>query len=219
MRPCSVRPSNRVNRSIAFSLLELLIVVAIIAILMSMYLDVFGKLRQKVNTVVAQEGLHQQKVSTMADTGPSLKLATKAQCRAVYRVAIGKDQYVSRVNYWVTTDEEFRAYYHALLDLQNDKEPEYEGNHLVAVDPVTGNEHRLLPVSDAIMNKPTYGFLPVAWEFYSTHPEDMNRGDYKLEVLYADGRIVLIAPPNEFPFSQVVAELSHEFAKNTAGNG
>ncbi len=181
---------------------------------MSMYLAVFGKVRQKVNTVVAQEGLHQQKVSTMADIGPSLKLATKAQCRAAYRVAIGKDQYVSRVNYWVTTDEEFRAYYHALLDPKNDEEPEFEGNRLLAVDPATGNEHRLLPVSAAIMNKPTYGFLPVAWEFYSTHPEDMNRGDYKLEVLYADGRIVLIAPPNEFPFSQVVAELSHEFMKN-----
>ena len=210
------------RRNAGFSLIELLVCVAIISILMSMYLGTLSKARDRALQVVAAEGMHQQNIAAMANqanTPRGSKTTTRTselvreQCRLAFREDVGDQIYVSRLMFIVTNDAEFRAYWHTLLNPNADWELEYDGGSLLAYDP-EGNEY-LLPspeTNPARFNSENRGPV-LAWEFLSSHMADMNTGSLSVNVLMPSGNIERVRYPGAFPVTATVAELSHEFVR------
>ncbi len=199
------------RRREGFSLLELLIVVAIIAILMTMYLATFGKVRSKAVGVAAAEGMRQGKLGRMADDangkqGPP-KYPTREECRAAFREKIGDGLHQTRMLYRVSSDHEFEAYYFTLIDRAATDDLVYEHRRLVAKDR-DGNRY-LLTLMGAFNDDSSY--VPVAWEYLSTFMGDMNGTGLGGDVLWGDGHIDYVKYQDEFPMTKQVAELCRRF--------
>ena len=163
----------RMNRcgNRGFSLVETLVVVAIISILMALYLPTLAKAIRKAKEVAGKEGLRQNAIGRMADNANSPRHSEprpgRDEAREAFRQTIeigkGDEMIASEVLYVVKDDDEFRAYHATLLDPGNTDPLQWEGSSLIAT--YEGETYRL-PMMTAFQGREEIS--PRAWEFIST---------------------------------------------------
>ena len=203
-----------------FSLIELLVCIAIICILMAMYLPVLSKAHRKAKDIAVAEGLRQEEIGRMADdaniANPRRNTApSRIECRVAFRQLVpdGSGEgtiFATEILYAVKDEKEFTAYYHTLLNPRNNEPLEFEDTrHLVARDP-DGNEYTLVPL-DEWKEEP----LPKAWEFFSRNPDDGGSDSLGTNVLYTDGHVEYLPYPTAYPACATVATLSHYYVVAT----
>lgn len=201
-----------------FSLVETLVVLAIILILMALYLPTLSKAMRKAKEVAGKEALRQQGIGKFADGANAAKPGkptpvTREQAREAFRQTLdigkGDNMLVSEMLYIVTSDDEFRAYYHTLLNPANSNLLEYNPDGSLKAYDVDNNLFSLK--SAEIVDSSSY---PLAWEFLSTVPTETTSGSSGGNILYSDGHIGYLRYPQGFPMTRTVAELSHEFMEN-----
>lgn len=206
MRPSRIR---------GFSLIETLVVMAIIAILMALYLPVLAKAMRKAEEVAVKEGGRQQFIGRMADNansaGRSDARPDREACRAAFRRKVD-DVIATEVLYVVTNDDEFRAYYYTIINPAQTGPLVYSSGGEVIVQDDLGNSYTLPAVDNVIDDHPTF---PLGWEFISTNLQDTSSGTIGTNVLYSDGHVVYVRYPEGYPASPTVAELSHHFVENS----
>jgi prepilin-type N-terminal cleavage/methylation domain-containing protein len=197
-----------------FSLIETLIVLAIISILMAMLATALTKALRMAKSTAAGEEMRVERIGTSAkavhegDDRPAPE-STMEAARASFRVVhtTGMEKITSSVLFVVRRDIEFRAYWHTLLNRENTQPPEFtKKGALIAFTP-GGDRFELPPVGRDVKDGP----YPVAWEFISTHLNETGRGDAGGNVVYSDGRREYVPYPRKFPMSKGVALLSHRF--------
>lgn len=204
------------KRRSGFSMIETLVVLAIIMILMTLLVPVLTKALRMAKATAAGEEMRQERVGEMATAvheGNDPKDLTPEQwvqqARASFRREGGQGQkkILSDVLFQVRDDLEFRAYWHTLLNKQNTEPPEFtRKGYLIARTP-EGQEFELPPVERDI-NAPSH---VVRWEFISTRLDETGRMDMGGNVIYSDGRREYVAYQRGFPMTRQVAELSHRF--------
>lgn len=194
-----------------FSIIELLVAVAIIGMLMALYSSVLGKAMRAAKGVASGEAMHQKTITKMTGA-PAPDQPTPEYAREVYRQVLdtGKNEAImTEVLFVIRDDAEFRAYWNTLLNPENEDEPNYtSGGSLIAYTK-GGNEFQLAPVGNA--HEVQKGPYVVGWEFLSTVLSETSTGTLGSNVMYSDGHINFVRYPGEFPVTATVAKLSHEF--------
>lgn len=202
------------HRSKGHSLIETLVVVAIIGILMATATPSLVRALRMAKRVAVVEGKRQENLVRDLDGAPDITSENARQlARAEYRKEIdgGKVEFaVTQLLYKVSSDQEFIAYWYTLIDLREVVPIEYgPRGGLLARDP-EGNEYELPPLSYGIEpgdNTPA----PLAWDFFATRMAHSAIGDLGASVLYSDGQTEYIQYPGAFPMTRTVAELSQLF--------
>ncbi len=201
-----------------FSLVELLVCVAIISILMAMYLPVLSKAKRKAEEVAIKEGLRQDHIGREAAVaniarpkGIDLDEYGREACQDAFCKSMSDgsgdgDMLVTELLYDVTSEDAFRAYWYTLIDPSNTEPLEYtDGGKLIATDN-EGNEFILKPIYTGRM----------LWEFISTDLSETTSGTLGTTVLYPGGNVDYVKYPDEFPAVPIVAKLSHRFIEETS---
>lgn len=198
-------------RTRGHSLVELLVCIAIIGVIASMYLPVLAKARRKAEEVVVKEGLRQNYIGRMArnvnSSAPFTAAYSREECREAFRFTIPMakgETIATRLLYVVNNEDEFRAYWHTFIN------PAATGP--TPSDYMTdenGNQYALVPVESYIQR----GGAPVpeAWEFISTDLRDTSSGTASTNVAYTDSHVEFVRYPGDYPACAVVAELSHRY--------
>ncbi len=205
------------RRAYGFSLVELLVCIAIISILAAMYMAALSKARRKAEGVVVMEGLRQDNIGRAADGANIARdSAYKPTDRAVFRDAYRKQLTVSDEQIWTTevlceieSEDAFRAYWFTVIDPAAQSPLEYRNDSLVAHDDQQ-KEFLLKVFSPTGRVGPS---VPVTWEFLSTNPQEGSSGTLGATVRYSDGHVEFVPYPTKFPACKSVAELSHAFMK------
>ena len=207
-------PTNRRKRS-GFSMLETLVVLAIIMMLFTLLVPVLTRALRMAKRTAAGEEMHSEQVGEMAtaihEGGPEKLTPEQAvlQARAYFRHegTAGQKKIVSDLLFTVQNDDEFRAYWNTLLNPSNTALPEFTGaGHLIAKTP-EGRRYEL-PPAGAEMRGPA---RIAKWDFLSTRLEETGRMDLGGNVIYTDGRVEYVPYPQRFPMTRQVAELSHRY--------
>ncbi len=202
-----------------FSLLELLIAIAIIGILMAMYSGVLSKAMRAAKATAGNEAMRQRGIGRAADNANSIYRPNKYEgdrvyARAAFRrlVDTGKGEtLISEMLHVVENDAEFSAYWHTLIDPDATFPIEYANDgSLVAVGP--GGKRYTLPPIDEGLRRGVHNF-PVMWDFLSTDMSEMSSGTLGVNVLYRDAHVEFIRYPGSFPATRVVAKLGHRFVQ------
>ncbi len=210
------------RRRHGFTLVELLVVIAIISIIAAMYASTLIKVREKAKQVVAKEGMRQGNIGRMADSAniarpnrsaPTDDARVRELARTEFRQDVGDDVFVSRPTYLVRNDDEFRAYWHTLLNPENTDPLEFSGNTLLAKDEA-GNTYELLLLDGQLDSNSAGADAVIAWEYFSTHLGDANTSSIGANVLSINGDIQYVRYPGRFPITETVAELSHQFMQD-----
>lgn len=204
------------KRQAGFSMIETLVVLAIMLILMSLLVPVLTKALRMAKTTAAGEETRQERIGEMAtaihEGGEPEELTPEQvvqKARSVFRRegGAGQKKIMSDVLFFVRDDQEFRAYWHTLLNKQNTRLPEFtRKGHLIAFTP-EGKRFELVPAQRDF----EAGDRIIRWEFISTRLDETGRMDLGGNVVYSDGRLEYVAYPRKFPMTQQVAELSHRF--------
>jgi prepilin-type N-terminal cleavage/methylation domain-containing protein len=200
------------NEQRGFSLLELLVCVAIVAILMAMNLTSLSKAYRQARGVASAEGMRQQNlVNKTDDSSPEARNARlREYSREQFRKTIdtgNNDSIITEMVFQVENDDEMRAYWNTVLNPGAEEPLEYASNgDLIATDS-EGNIH-YLPRIDEEHKRPS-GNYPVMWEFLSTSISEMGTQSLMIQVLYNDGHIEKLRYPSHFPASRTVAEVGH----------
>jgi len=206
--------NHRVGRRAGgFSMIELLLVVAIIAILMAISMPIYSKAIDKAEGTAAQEGLRQKAIGKAAENANSVRVHFEPRqgreaAREAFRqtiLAAGRERIVTQPLYVVSNDDEFRAYYHTLINPFATFDLEWDGLSLIAFDP-EGNEYILPPVG-------VEGRYILAWDYVSTEARYMSTSRSNIKVGYNTGRVETLRYPGEFPATETVAKLSNDFAR------
>ncbi|NIA15938.1 MAG: prepilin-type N-terminal cleavage/methylation domain-containing protein [Nitrospiraceae bacterium] len=203
-------------RTRGHSLIELLVCIAIIGVIASMYLPALVKARRKAEEVAIKEGLRQNYIGRMADSANSARVSTsvytREACRDAFRFTMQTAKgeiIVTRLLYVVKNEDEFRAYWHTFIN------PSAAGpapsDYMTDED---GNRYPLVPVESYVRRGGPA--LPEGWEFISTHLGETSSGTASTNVAYTDGHIEFVRYPNRYPACAVVAELSHRFVEETS---
>ncbi|GMW02328.1 MAG: hypothetical protein AMXMBFR84_34640 [Candidatus Hydrogenedentota bacterium] len=201
-----------------FSMVEMLVVLAIISILMALYLPVLSKAMRKAKDVAAKEGLRQDAIGRYADganvAGPNNgPLPDRNACREAFRTLMqtGKqEEWVTKMLYAARNDDEFEAYWNTLLNPNAADPLEFEGRSVVATD-FEGNEYLLPVIDDLDVIASRLGNFPVGWTYISTDLSDTSTGNIGGDVLFSGGHVEYVRYPSGYPMSPTVADLSHKF--------
>lgn len=197
-----------------FSLIELLVVVAIIGILLAMYSSTLTKAVRMAKGTATAEAMHQVQITEM--TEPAVEFPTLDEARAAYRqrVDTGKHEaLLTQLLFIVRTDREFDAYWHTLIDPAKTEEPQSERNGSLIAETEDGETIVLRPIGKG--QHDGRGPYSVGWAYLSTVLSETSTGTLGAEVMYSDGHISYVRYPGKFPMMRIVAELSHEFVKLT----
>ena len=135
------------KRGFGFSLVELLVCVAIISILASMYMVALAKARRKAEEVGVKESFRQDSIGRMADNANIARVVENMPTdRGLFRDAFRKQMMTSNGPFWATEvlceieDEgAFKAYWNTVINPAAEGVLEYRNGMLVALDD-TGKE-------------------------------------------------------------------------------
>jgi len=203
-----------------FSLVELLVVVAIISIIAAFYAATLSKALRKAKEVRAKEGIRQENIGRMADNANSAGSASsrsadetiRQNCRAAFRrwIDLGQSEKacVTELLYAAQNAAEFKAYYHTLIDPGNNETIEYDGRGVVVKDE-NGNKYTLAEAPFTGSST-----APVMWEFVAVEMARTTLNGLGLNVLYADGHADYVTYPGKFPACREVAECSQRFLED-----
>ena len=100
------------------TLIETLVVLAIISVLMALYLPTLSKAMRQAEKVASKEAMHQQTIGRMADSANSAgrggqSSPSREECRAAYRQNLGPgsarttDVYATELLYVVNNEADF----------------------------------------------------------------------------------------------------------------
>lgn len=209
----------RMKRESGFSMIETLVVLAIIMILMTILVPALARAVRSAKATAAGEELRVEHAGEVArgihegsnhEKNPTHGVwVTTARGSFYQERGDGQKAVLSYPQFVVTNDLEFRAYWHTLLNEANTQLPEFtRGGELIAFTPE--GQRFVLPPADGRMHEPGPAY-PVVWEFISTKLAETGRGDMGGNVIYSDGRREYIGYPHRFPMTRQVAELSHRF--------
>jgi len=213
----SNRPRSFSSRA-GFSMLELLIVVAIISILVFLQLGAVHRALGKVKNSARAEAIRQAALSREAEAvheGPMrTEPANVLECIVAFKQKLdtGKEKIlVSEMLYLVRNGDEFRAYWNTMLNPNSLYAPVYDGDTLLARDP----DGKVFPLpalyGSHLDANAKYGLFPIAWDFLSSNPKDNTSGELGSEVMYSDGHIEFVRYPGKFPAVREVADLTRQF--------
>ena len=205
------------RRHNGFSLVELLVVVAIIGVLAALLVPALSRARSKAEQVAAVEAMRQKHIGALAKDANApwprdYDPPERWDCREAYAHTLetgSGETLVTELLYIVRNEAEFRAYWHTLINPEADDELEFEGSKLIAHDE-RGREYKFLPLELHMLKEKAF---PVGWEFLSTDMAEMLSGSIGANVIYSDGHVDYIAYPGKYPVSKTVAELSHRFVQ------
>lgn len=204
-----------------FSLVELLVVVAIIMLLASMYMVALGRARSKAMQVAAVEAVRQKYIGQLASNVNAARPSrvdvarVREDAREAYRQTLQTGSgpiLVTELHYVVKNEVEFRAYWYTLISPAASEPLEFKGRALVARDE-DGNKY-VLPRVD--INYMKGEVVPLGWEFLSSDMSEMSSGTIGANVYYSDNHIEYIPYPGRFPVCKIVAELSHRFVRESS---
>jgi prepilin-type N-terminal cleavage/methylation domain-containing protein len=196
------------NKKRGFSLVETLVVVAIILILLSIALPRYAKAIRMAKEVSAGEAHHQRMIDRMVDP-EKVELVRDEARRAFRQVAdAGRhDIAVTEMLCMVRNDAEFEAYYRTLIDPANDELIAIRDGGLVAKD-YAGSEYILKPLFSG--EAPPPGNYPIEWGFVSVEMAHMMVGNRGGTVVYRNGQR-FVKYPGDFPMTRTVAEFSKRY--------
>lgn len=205
-----------------FSLVELLVCIAIVGILVAMYLPVMGRAMRKAQEVAIKEGYRQENMENLAYNAntPNAKpgsAPTRAECRAAFRRTSSDKNgplYTTEMLYVVKNEAEFRAYWFTLIDSAAAGTLQFDGTGALVAKDDKGKQYAL-PRLDVWRQNVRGGLAPIAWEFLSTNLGETSSGTIGTTVLYSDGHVEYVKYPGAYPACTSVAELSHRFMGGT----
>lgn len=191
-----------------FSLVETLVVLAILSILMAMLVTSLTKALRMAKATAAGETMRHGGIERSMDE-PSPLDNPRAAAREAFRQTVdyGKGEtIVSELLFVVQTDDEFRAYWHTLLNPRNSGPVEFSEDGTLMAQKPSGHLFRLPRVgTDRVSG------YPIAWEFISTDLSETSRGDLGGMVVYHGGATEYVRYPGPFPMTPAVASLSHRY--------
>jgi prepilin-type N-terminal cleavage/methylation domain-containing protein/prepilin-type processing-associated H-X9-DG protein len=201
----------------AFSLVELLVVVAIIGVLAALLVPALSRARSKAEGIAAVEAMRQKHIGELASNANApwpqdFDAPDQWDCRDAYARVLetgSGEAYVTELLYKVRNEAEFKAYWHTMINPDAEDEPEFEGSMLVARDD-SGREYKLIPLELHMLKEKAF---PVAWEFLSTDMAEMSSGSIGANVMYSDGHVKYMSYPGKYPVCKSVADLSHRFVQ------
>lgn len=209
------------RRRFGFSLIEMLVCVAIICILMALYLPILAKARHKAIQVATAAAIGQEHLGRVADNvnivrpEPEPEPPDREDCRAAYRRTVHngrQEMLITELLYAVENEAEFRAYWHTLINPSAAGPLEFaSGNSVLLAKDENGTEYRL----DALELLPNRRPIPVMWEFLSTNMAEMSTANMGITVLYSDGHLEYLRYPSRYPACRTVAELSHRYVQES----
>ena len=201
----------------AFSLVELLVVVAIIGVLAAFLVPALSRARSKAEQIAAVEAMRQKHIGALATNANApwpqdYDPPDQWDCRDAYMQALetgSGETFVTELLYKVRNEAEFKAYWHTVIDPDSDDELEFAGSTLIARDE-RGREYKLVPLELHMLKEKAF---PIAWEFLSTDMAEMSSGSIGANVMYSDGHVKYMSYPGKYPVCKSVAELSHRFVQ------
>ncbi len=206
------------KRRDGFSLIELLVVMAIISILMAMYASTLTKATRKAKAVATSEAFRQDHIGRVADNALVLNANNarrigRDECRRNYHKTVNTsegERYVTELCYTVSNEDEFEAYWHTLINPENKDELVWtDRNHLVASDP-QGNEYFLRSLEEHLGKSD----IPKMWEFLAVNLGNTTLDNVGINVLFSDGHVEYLPYPDKFPCCATVAKLSEQFVRH-----
>jgi prepilin-type N-terminal cleavage/methylation domain-containing protein len=179
-------PRQKQQRRQGFSLLEVLLVIAIIAILFAVSLPTYSRAIGKARDVAGTEAMRQENIGRQADNANSVGpdgqiIVSREMARLAYRreVDTGKStMFVTELVCMVTNEAEFEAYWHTLIrpGATSDLQFAAGARYLLATGPY-GDTYELPILHDIDALTDHYGSFPVLWDFLSTNLSEMSTGN------------------------------------------
>jgi len=205
------------TRNAGYSLIETLIVIAIIVILIAIQTPIFSKAfrkAQETSISVTQRDSHIGKMADSANIarerlGPVNSAEVRARARAAFdstlTTGVGEIR-TTQLLFAVSNDDEFRAYWNTLINPAADWELEGGLASGVIVRDEWGEEFALPLLSQ--YNGPG---VPTSWELISTDLSQTTSGTLGAVVQFSDSRSEYIRYPQAFPITETVARLTRTY--------